>query len=483
MAKSLAELAAALGAMSVPEEWAHVGIRGICADSREVSPGDLFVGIPGTRCDGSDFVPQAIGHGAAAVAVEHDLETPVFVPVVRVPCARRGLAQASAAFYDHPTRTLFSVGVTGTNGKTTTCHWIADVLGPSETALSSTVSNAEPDGTSLTTPPSPILQRMARDAADRGVRHFVVEASSAGIAQSRVDEVDFDAAVFTNFAPEHLHHHHGLESYRRAKLRLFELLKDDAWAVLNADDPLSAVIARVTPARVLTYGLGNDADLRASDLQERESGVAFDISLAGTGSWNVVLQCPGPYNVHNALAAAAVGHVRGLQPDQLVERLAHVRSVPGRGQLFRHASGRMAIVDFAHNAASLEILLQFLRSRYERVVAVLGCPGDGEHEKRRAMGDICGRLCDRVVLTSDNPKHESARAIADEIRAGMGDVRVPVTIVLDREAAIRQAVRTAAPRDIVLLAGKGHERVQLVGDQRVPFSDVDVLQALGFVAD
>ncbi len=461
----------------------HVGIRGICADSREVSPGDLFFGIPGHRCDGSGFAPQAIARGAAAIVVEHDLDEPASVPVVRVPCARRGLAQASAAFYDHPTRALFSVGVTGTNGKTTTCHWIADVLGRSATSLSSTISNAEPDGTSLTTPPSPILQRMARRAADSGMRHLVVEASSAGIAQRRVDEVDFDVAVFTNFAPEHLHHHHGLEGYRRAKQRLFELLKDDAWAVLNVDDPLSSVIARTVSARVLTYGLAAGADLRASGLRERESGVEFDMTIEGGGPWNVTLQRSGPYNIHNALAAAAVGHIQGLRPHELIERLADLRPVPGRGQVFRHADGRTAIVDFAHNAASLEILLHFLRGRYERILAVFGCPGDGEHQKRRAMGAVCGRLCDRVVLTSDNPKYESAQAIAEEIHAGMGDSAVPVTIVLDRQDAIGRAARAAGPRDVVLLAGKGHERVQLVGDRRVPFSDVAVLTALGFDVD
>ena len=480
LAKTVAELAAALNITPVHKEWTTVTVDRICTDSREAAPGDLFVGIPGTHRDGAEYAWQATQRGAIAVMAERDIPLPI--PVLRVPCARQGLARASAAFYGYPTRTLFTVGVTGTNGKTTTCHWIADILGSDCTALSSTVSNAATDATSLTTPPSPVVQRMARNAADGGGRHFVVEASSAGIAQHRVDDVDFDVAVFTNFSPEHLRYHHGLDAYRRAKLSLFESLKTDAWAVLNADDPLSATIARITPARVLTYGRSRDADLKASDVREDATGYRFAITEGKDASRGAALRWIGPYNVSNAMAAIAVGRVSGLPLHEAVDRLATVQSVPGRGQAFHRGDGVTVIVDFAHNAASLEALLRFLRGRYERILAVYGCPGDGEHEKRRAMGAISERLCDRIILTSDNPKHESPRAIAEEIRSGVVGGRVPVSIVLRRKDAIEQAVKEATPRDVVLLAGKGHEAVQLVGDRRMPFSDAGVLETLGFEA-
>jgi len=481
LAKTLAELAAALDITPIRDEWTTLTVDRICTDSREVAPGDLFVGIPGAHRDGAEYARQAAQRGAIAVMAERDI--PLSIPFLRVPCARQGLARASAAFHDHPTRTLFTVGVTGTNGKTTTCHWIADILGPAQTALSSTVSNAATDATSLTTPPSPVVQRMARNAADGGARHFIVEASSAGIAQHRVDDVDFDVAVFTNFSPEHLRYHCGLDAYRRAKLSLFESLKTDAWAVLNADDPLSETIARITPARVLTYGRFCDADLKASDVREDTAAVyRFAITEGKGESREAALRWIGPYNVSNALAAIAVGRVSGLPLHEAVDRLATLRSVPGRGQAFHRGDGVTVIVDFAHNAASLEALLRFLRERYERILAVYGCPGDGEHEKRRAMGAVSGRLCDRIILTSDNPKHESPRAIAEEIRSGAVGDRVPVSIVLGRRDAIEQAVKEATPRDVVLLAGKGHEAVQLVGDRRMPFSDAGVLETLGFAA-
>jgi UDP-N-acetylmuramoyl-L-alanyl-D-glutamate--2,6-diaminopimelate ligase len=479
LAKSLTELAEALGLDRGPHQWQGVSVTGVCSDSRKVKPGDLFAVIQGHHWDGRDFVPEAVRRGAVAVIAERGMELPV--PVLRVRCARRALAEAAALLQDHPTRELFTVGVTGTNGKTTTCHWIADLFGATTTLASSTVSNAADADAILTTPPSPVLQRMARDAADRGMQHLIIEASSAGIAQDRVGAIDFDAAVFTNFSPEHVRHHRGLASYRQAKLKLFESLKPHAWAILNADDALHSAIAEATPARTLTYGIGTGADLRASDVLEEDGGYRFTVGGPDVAPKRAFLPALGTYNLSNILAAIGVGIVHGLDLDVMIERLPHVRPVPGRAQFLRHPDGRTAVVDFAHNAAALEAVLQLLGTHYAKVIALFGCPGDGEHEKRVAMGRVSGRLAAELILTADNPKNEDAVAIASEIQSGMDNDLVPVTVIPDRRLAVQTAVARARPGEVVLLAGKGHERAQLVGSRRVPFSDIDVLRELGFV--
>ena len=477
LAKSLAELASILGLQPQPT-WARIEIEGICEDTRRLRQGDLFVAIPGHDRDGSDFITRAIDRGAMAVLSEESVNLPV--PALKAECARAALAQLSAVFYDHPTRELFTIGVTGTNGKTTTCHWTADLLGRSETLLLSTVRNPGLAISGLTTPPSPIIQQLARDAVDDGTHNLILEASSAGIAQDRVSNIDFDACVFTNFSPEHLSHHNGLAAYRSAKLKLFESLKPEARAILNADDPMHPDIVAATPARVLSFGIDAGADLRAEDIQLQARSSRFTVVVRGEEAETVVLPLSGRHNIFNALAAIGVGVVKGIPLSLMAERLAQVRPIPGRAEYFRRADGLVAVVDFAHNPSSLKAILTSLRSEYPRVVVLFGCPGDGEHEKRVAMGEVASRWADAVVLTSDNPKDEDARAIANEIQIGIGSSLVPVTIGLDRRSAIQLALSQAGAGDVVLLAGKGHETEQLDGDERVPFSDAEVLRELGF---
>ena len=477
MAKSLAELASILGLQPQPT-WARIEIEGICEDTRRLRQGDLFVAIPGHDRDGSDFITRAIDRGAMAVLSEESVNLPV--PVLKAECARAALAQLSAVFYDHPTRELFTIGVTGTNGKTTTCHWAADLLGRSETLLLSTVRNPSLAISGLTTPPSPIIQQLARDAVDDGTHNLILEASSAGIAQDRVSNIDFDACVFTNFSPEHLSHHNGLGAYRSAKLKLFESLKPEARAILNADDPMHPDIVAATPARVLSFGIDAGADLRAEDIQLQTRSSRFTVVVRGEEAETVVLPLSGRHNIFNALAAIGVGMVKGIPLSLMAERLAQVGPILGRAEYFRRADGLVAVVDFAHNPSSLKAILTSLRSEYPRVVVLFGCPGDGEHEKRVAMGEVAGRYADAVVLTSDNPKNEDARAIANEIQTGIGSSLVPVTISLDRRSAIQLALSHAVAGDVVLLAGKGHETEQLDGDERVPFSDAEALRELGF---
>ena len=481
MAKSLAELASALG--STPEPgWAQIEIGGICEDTRRLIPGDLFAAVSGHNRNGSEFIAQAINGGAVAVLSERSMD--LSVPVLKVPCVRKALAQLSDVFYDHPTCNLFTVGVTGTNGKTTTCHWAADLLRQCETMLLSTVRNPILGIPGLTTPPSAIIQRLAQDALNNGAQNLIIEASSAGIAQNRVSSIDFDACVFTNFSPEHLNHHRGLTAYRGAKLKLFENMKPDAWAILNADDPMHAAIAATTPAHVLTYGINAEADIHAGEIHCKARSSRFTVAAAQEEDESVFLPIPGRHNISNALAAIGVGIVKGISLSVLAERLTQASApIPGRAEFFRRADGLVAVVDFAHNPSSLEVILKSLRPKYSRIIVVFGCPGDGEHEKRANMGEVSGRLADAVVLTTDNPKNEDPGAIADEIRIGIGSSLVPVTIVLDRKQAIHAAVSQAKTGDVILLAGKGHETEQLIEGARIPHSDAEVLRECEFAAD
>ena len=475
--KRLAELADVLNC-PIPLSWSNIDVRGICLDTRNLTPGDLFVAIPGADRDGSDYARAAVDLGAVAVVSERELD--LSCPVLTVRSARRALAQLSDAFYDHPTRQLFTVGVTGTNGKTTVCHMAADLIGREETLLLSTVRNVGLGMSDLTTLTSTLTQQLAHDAVQQGLSNLVLEASSAGIAQDRVHAIDFDACVFTNLSAEHQHYHDGLVPYRKAKIKLFETLKPDAWAILNADDPLAPLFADATPARVRTFGEAHGADLQlVSCYQETRSSHMSVVDRAGSEA-HIHLHLPGPHNVSNALAALSVGLAKGLPLDVLVPRLECLTPIPGRSEYYRRKDGLTAVVDFAHNASSLQAMIRLLRSEYSKVIVVFGCPGDGEHAKRVDMGRVCAHMADSVILTSDNPKDEDPFAIAKAIQSGMGDRPSFALFEPDRGQAIQAALAQAQAGDVVLLAGKGHETIQLVRSRRLPYSDGAVLRDLGF---
>jgi len=476
--KPLSDLAEAVGLSSDPS-WSDVAVRGICEDSRRLRAGDLFVALSGAKQDGRLFVQEAVAQGAVAVAVEEPVD--VGVPCLAVPDGRRALAELSAAFFDHPTRKLRTVGVTGTNGKTTVCHWVAHLLSTDRTALLSTVTNAESLPTSiagLTTPPSPIIQRLAREAVDDGAETLILEASSIGLAQGRLDAVAFDVCAFTNLTHDHLDLHGDAKAYASAKARLFESLGSDGWAVVNADDPAAERMLDGCRGRPLRVSQQCPADLRAVDIRVEEDATRF-LLVGGSDEVKVRLPVIGLYNVQNALVAAGIAICCGVGLHDIADRLGTVRPVPGRQRWFRDQQGRTAVVDFAHNPDAMERVLRTLRPRHRRVAVLFGCPGGSDRTRRRAMGEISGRWADLTILTSDNPKHETPRGIAEEIAVGVRGAGGGYEIVIDRAAAISRALAWAEDGDCVLVAGKGHERVQLVGDERVPYSDRDVLESLG----
>ncbi len=474
---SLATLAHALG-VSVTPEWNKIKITGISYDSRRITPGNLFVAIPGFVVDGHDYILDAVSRGAAAVVCERKLETAV--PMIIIPDARIALARLSAAFYDHPTRELFTVGVTGTNGKTTVCHLAAHLLGEGKSALLSTVATEQRGMHAVTTPESPFIQRFARQALSEGKENFVLEVSSAGLSLHRTDCVDFDVAAFTNLTHDHLDFHHDREAYLSAKLLLFQGLKQDGVAIINRDDPMADRFIAATRARVITYAIHRKADLQAVDPEYQLKETSFTLKM-GKEAVQMRISLPAEHNVYNALAAFGIGLAKGLRPDEIAARLATAHSVVGRYQFFRAKTGATVIVDFAHSPDSLERMLRSLHPYYARIICVFGCGGESDRAKRPRMGRISGKLADITILTTDNPKTEDPARIIAEIEAGIRPTGGTYERIVDRKDAIRRALALANPKDVILLAGKGHEPYQIIGHRFIPYSDAGFLRANGLV--
>jgi len=456
----------------------------VALDSRSVGPGTLFCALPGERCHGRDFVRDACARGAAAILSDEPVDAPV--PNWVHAEARATFGRAAAVVHGRPSARQTVIAITGTNGKTTTA-WLAAQLADElhmPAGSVGTLGYRLADGTyeppTHTTPDAGRLQTIARRNVEAGGRVLVLEASSHALAQDRLCGLDVDVAVFTNLSPDHLDHHGTFENYARAKERLFRELTPGAIAIVNADDPSSTRMARAARAggaRVLTYGIGSRADLEARQLDIAPAGTDFVLTGMGV-SQRVRIPLLGSFNVANALAALAAVLTTGASPSDAVEGLATVSPVPGRLELVPTGErGFTLVVDFAHTEAALAQLLDLARTLIapaRRVVCVFGCGGDRDPSKRAPMGRVVAERADVAVVTSDNPRSEDPTAIADAVLAGAHAARprrADVVLELDRRAAIRTAIERAEPGDIVVVAGKGHEAVQIGADGARPFDD------------
>lgn len=476
--KSLQELLAFVSHRAVyGDRFVH--ISHITDDSREVQPGSLFVAVPGTRSDGHHYIGTAIAKGAVAVVGQRaDLRLPARTPYVLVPDSRRALAELACAFYDFPTRNLYTVGVTGTNGKTSVSVLAAAVLG--EAALSTTVHNALQYDLPYTTPGAVEVQRRAWEAMQSGQKHFVLEVSAHALSQERVHGIDFDIAIFTNLTHDHLDYYRTTEEYLRAKLKLFESLRPKARAIINGDDPYAPSFIAATRARVWTYGLSSRHDLWADQIALSPMGSRF---LAHTPRGVVAIETslPGEFYVYNILAAIGVGVERGLALDTIKSRIESVHQIEGRCERYRTRDGVFIWIDFAHSPDSLEKMLRMLKDFYPRVISVFGCGGESDPYKRPLMGEISGRLANYTIITSDNPKSEDPREIVRQIESGIRALGAPYEVIVDRPRAIMRALELARPGDCVLIAGKGHERTQIFSDREIEFNDREFLRNLGVI--
>jgi len=458
-------------------------IRGTSLDSRLTEPGDLFFAIPGFRTSGEAFVPDAIRRGACAVIAGSPPPPKVDERIgwIQVDEPRRVAGLLSREYFGRPDEALSLVGITGTNGKTTVAH-LVESIGKAAGRCCGRIGTigCSIDGSerplARTTPEAPDLYRLLAEMRDRDVDLVPMEVSSHALALFRVEGARFAAAAFLNLSPDHLDFHGGLEDYFEAKARLFEMLGPEQWAVLAADSPEGRVLAERTPGRVLTFGRSKDAQVRLSD---EHCGLEGSSAILETPDGRLPLRTflPGRFNLENVAAAAACAIALGLPPESIPAGVLALEGVPGRMQQVDCGQPFKVFVDFAHTPAALEGLLTWVREvSSERVLVVVGCGGARDREKRPIMGRVAAEGAHRIFLTSDNPRDEDPREILDRIMEGVASAGGTgrSRIIEDREAAIREAIGAAEPDDVVVIAGKGHETTQVIGEVVRPFDDREI---------
>jgi len=450
-------------------------------DSRSVEQDDLFVAIPGLEKDGHEFVKDAAKRGAGAAVVEKERAYPIGTKIV-VPNSRQALARLANRFYDYPSRRLKLTGITGTNGKTTTSFLIKSILEAADqkTGLIGTIDYYVGDKripATHTTPESLDLQRLFSEMLKQGISHVVMEVSSHALSLDRVVETDFDVAVFTNLSREHLDFHQDMESYKTAKGKFFQMLRDDGkWAILNRDDPEWSYFFNQAKVPKLNYSLerGN-ADVFTKGFSMGFDGTEIELSTPA-GEVKISFKLLGKSNLYNALASATCCLAMGFELDIIKKGLESVTSIPGRMERIDCGQKFSVLIDYAHTPYAFQRLLQTARELTKgKMWMVFGCGGDRDKGKRPEMGRIASDLADFVILTCDNPRTENLDQINQQIYEGVVK-KEKVKIIRDREEAIREVLQGAGAGDTVILAGKGHEDYQIIGKKKTHFSERDIVQ-------
>ena len=488
---TVAQLLQAVAQLMPPHERAAIAAdagldvpsTGVTHDSRRAAPGTVFVALRGLKADGATFAPQAVAAGAAAVVAEQPPPADAGVPWIVVKDARNALALLAAEFFGHPSRQMQVVGITGTNGKTTTSYLINAIFEAAgiPCGLMGTVTyriGTRAFDATRTTPEAPELQDLMRQMVGAGCGACVMEVSSHALALRRADAIQFAAGVFTNLTRDHLDFHADMEDYFAAKRRLFEMLPPDAPSAINVDDPRGAALVD-SVARPVTYAIGRVADVSPGPLSFTLGGLQFD-ARTPRGVVRVKSRLVGKPNVYNILAAVATTSALGLPLEKIERGIAALPGVPGRFEVTSTAEDDITvIVDYAHTDDALRNLLETARAMAtRRLITVFGAGGDRDRPKRPLMGMVAARLSDMVVITSDNPRTEDPLRIIEEVKRGaepeIRQSNAKIVAIADRREAILDAVRQAAPGDVVLVAGKGHEKYQEIGGRTFPFDDVAV---------
>ncbi|MFP4661161.1 MAG: UDP-N-acetylmuramoyl-L-alanyl-D-glutamate--2,6-diaminopimelate ligase [Halanaerobiales bacterium] len=454
-------------------------VKDIVYDSRQVEEGSLFVCIEGFKVDGHSFIGKAIQSGAVAVIIEKEInEYHEGITYIKVADSREAMAYLSATFFDYPLKKLDLIGITGTNGKTTTTYLIRNMMENSgrETGLIGTIKNIIADKTlpaTRTTPESLDLYSLYKKMLDAGLSKVVMEVSSHALDLKRVINMQFKVGIFTNITQDHLDYHKSLEDYLKAKSKLFEQIKPGGYAVVNVDDPRSDYIIEASRGEVISYAINKDADIKAVDIDLSPQGVSFRVE--GKLNFIINMNLTGLFNVYNTLSAIGCGYALGLSIDEIKDGLEKVEGVAGRFELVDEGQGFSVIVDYAHTPDGMEnalkTALEFVKGD---IIVVFGCGGDRDKDKRPKMGKMAVRYGDYAILTSDNPRSEEPLNIIKDIEEGIKDSEIPYKIIPDRRDAIFYAIDKAEAEDMVIIFGKGHETYQIFKDKTISFDDREV---------
>jgi len=477
-------------------------IEGLAYDSRRVKPGFMFVALKGFTLDGHGFINDAIQNGAVAVIGESfqgENRVNENVVMVQVPDPRKALSKLAANFYGHPFESMNLIGITGTNGKTTTSFLLESILlaAGARPGVIGTINYRSPEQTweaTVTTPESLELMQALRLMADSGVSDVVMEVSSHALDQGRVEGCPFRAAVFTNISRDHLDYHHSMEAYFKAKSLLFYNLRDRGAggrtrAVINADDPKGKDLAMLTDVPVVTYGLGSGCNVRAELIRSDRTGLTAKL-MSSAGEMKIRSSLIGEFNIYNILAASTAALCMDIEPKAIESGIARLKGIPGRLELVANSRSLTIVVDYSHTPDALVKALTAMNTLAEggRLITIFGCGGDRDKGKRREMGYAAGKHSDLVVITSDNPRSEDPEAIISQIEEGIREsglkkledlpknrLAEPGYILEpDRGSAIRKAAEIADKSDLILIAGKGHEDYQIIGKNKRHFDDREV---------
>lgn len=445
--------------------------------SGEIKEGCVFVCIKGAHFDGHSVAADALDMGAAAVVVEHDLG---LKNQILVDNCRDAYSRLCAVFFGEPSKELKLIGVTGTNGKTTTTFLIKNVFDKLQikTGLIGTVKNITGDKeyvSSLTTPDAKELQRLFREMVDSGCEYCIMEVSSQALAQGRVDGCHFDIALFTNLTQDHLDYHLNFENYANAKRKLFEICDT---AIVNADDSYAHKMIYGLDCKKLTFAINNDADFKASDIECLQDSVRYTLNTPD-GKGEINIKIPGRFTVYNSMGAAVCALVAGVDIENVTKAVSESKGVPGRVEVLDTNTDYTVLIDYAHSPDGLENVISSLRETTKgRIITVFGCGGDRDKTKRPKMGKIVGDLSDVAVVTSDNPRTEDPELIIKDILAGMTECKAQIEKHTDRTEAIRYALSIAKKDDVVLLAGKGHETYQILNTGKIHYDEREKVAAV-----
>lgn len=449
--------------------------NGMEYDSRKIKEGDIFVALEGAVADGHKYIKQAIENGAKGVLVSKKVELEFPVEYILVKDLRKNLGKIASNFYDYPQKKLKIVGITGTNGKTTSTYLLESILGEEKVARIGTVEYKIGDEVieaPNTTPESLDIVKMCKKAVEKGLEYLVMEVSSHALSLGRVDMLEFDVASFTNLTLDHLDYHESMENYFQAKRKLFTMLKDSKKNSINIDDSYGEKIYKEFGG--YSYSLTKPADLVGEIVEFHSDGQLVKIDIQGE-VFEEKLAILGRYNLYNVLGVIGVALQLGIDKRVILERLENVKGAPGRFELVNCGQDYIVVVDYAHTGDALENILKSINElKKGRVITVFGCGGDRDPSKRPIMGEIAQRLSDIAILTSDNPRTENPHSIIEDVKKGMsGDNYL---VEEDREHAIMKAIEIAEKDDIILIAGKGHETYQILGREKIHFDDREIVR-------